>query len=405
MPVVVRRLGRLLILGMSAGCAWSNGGAAVHSGHTPAPTEACVPASWACGAVVRIDARSGAARWQVDTNGDVNSVVAGRRGGVFIAGGFTRVGGARRPYIAHVFADGRLDTRWQPRVWSRASVRGTQPTLALGRGRLFAVGLTTNPKRPTGIVAISARTGVVDRHWGVGIRIVDGVAPVAVAGRRLYVGAALVRGHTITGSVALLDATTGAFDPAFHTPILNGGEGTGVNTLAVAGRRLYVGGQYESIDRVRLNGLSVLDAGSGRLITSWRPRLSRCGVCVQASLVYGVAVGAAAVYVATAALRVDGGRRYGVALLNPTTAAVQPWSPRLAGNAEVVIRAGNRVYIGGDFTKVNDMPRRGLAALDPRTGRLLPSWQPSTGTSAVLSLSASANSVFAGTVLPAAPTA
>jgi len=80
MPVVVRRLGRLLILGMSAGCAWSNGGTTVHSGHTPAPTEACVPASWACGAVVRIDARSGAARWQVDTNGDVNSVVADRRG-------------------------------------------------------------------------------------------------------------------------------------------------------------------------------------------------------------------------------------------------------------------------------------------------------------------------------------
>lgn len=116
---------------------------------------------------------------------------------------------------------------------------------------------------------------------------------------------------------------------------------------------------------------------------------------------YWVAVGEAGVYVATAALRIDGARRYGVALLNPATGAVQPWAPHLAGNAEIIIRAGHRVYIGGDFTKVGDMPRRGLAALDPRTGRLLPSWQPSSGTSAVLSLSASAISVFAGTVLPA----
>ena len=363
-----------------------------------------MPASWACGAVVRIDARSGAARWQVDTNGDVNSVVADRRGGVFIAGGFTRVGGTRRPYIAHVFADGRLDTRWQPRVWSRASVRDTQPTLALGRGRLFAVGLTTNPKRPTGM----SRSALVP-GWSIGTGAWASESSTE-SPRWPWPDAACMSAprsfedtpSPVRGAARRHD---GCFRPRVSTPILNGGEGTGVNTLAVAGRRLYVGGQYESIDRVRLNGLSVLDAGSGRLIRSWRPRLSRCGVCVQASLVYGVAVGAAGVYVATAALRLDGGRRYGVALLNPTTAAVQPWSPRLAGYAEVIIRAGNRVYIGGDFTEVNNKPRRGLAAIDPRTGRLLPSWQPSSGTSAVLSLSASAKSVFAGTVLPAAPTA
>ena len=400
--LVVRPMRRIVLVlpVIAAGCGWFSASSTPQPGRTPARAAACLPASWACGDVVKLDAHSGVLIWQVETNGDVNSVVADGHGGVFIAGGFTRVAGVRRRYVAHILPSGRLDAHWQPRVWSRAPVRFTQPTLALRRGRLFAAGLTTSSERPAGIAAINANTGVVDPRWGVGLRVVGGVAALAVAGHRVYVGGTLVRRQTVIASVAALDLSTGALDQAFRTPVLSGGEGTGVNALAAAGGRLYVGGQYASVNNVPLNGLSVVDQKSGRLVGSWRPQLSRCGVCVQASLVYSVAVGQPGIYVAAAALRVDGKRREGLALMNPTTGAVQPWAPRVGGNAEVVTVGGGRVYIGGDFTRVDDRPRRGLAALDPRNGRVRPSWQPSVGTSAVLSLSAGGGSTFAGTVEP-----
>lgn len=46
-----------------------------------------------------------------------------------------------------------------------------------------------------------------------------------------------------------------------------------------------------------------------------------------------------------------------------------------AGMIKIIKKRNNRIYIGGDFTKINSQERKGLAALDATTGALL-DWQP-----------------------------
>lgn len=44
------------------------------------------------------------------------------------------------------------------------------------------------------------------------------------------------------------------------------------------------------------------------------------------------------------------------------------------GSVKAITRIGNRIYIGGSFTTVGGLPRRGLAALNAETGAVDPAW-------------------------------
>lgn len=71
-------------------------------------------------------------------------------------------------------------------------------------------------------------------------------------------------------------------------------------------------------------------------------------------------------------------------------------SVRVNGRVSDVLVVGNRVYLGGSFTRVNGNVRNHLAAVDARTGRLT-GWKPSANGD-VLTLEASSNGtvVYAG---------
>lgn len=381
------------------------GGNGLVGGRASAPVSltVCRQSSWACGSVVKIAAGTGARVWQVETDGAVNSVVADRHGGAFIAGGFRHVAGRVRPYVAHILADGRLDLDWRPRVWSRRSPRFTQATLALSRRHLFVAGLLRSPTAPhPHILAVDARTGVVDRVWGRGTWLVDGAAGMTVAAGRLYVAGTLVRGESVFACLTAMGTAAGLIDRAFRPRIAAVGDLGCAATVAVRRKTAYVGGTFTSVDGRRANGLGAVDAATGRVIASWRPRLGRCSACVRAALVYDLAVRGRRVYAALSARRVDGEPRHGLVRLDARSAQLDAWAPRLAGlsaNPQALVVVGDRVYIGGDFLRVNGTPRRELAALDVRTGRVLPSWRP-RASSVVLALSAAAGNVFVATVAP-----
>ena len=61
--------------------------------------------------------------------------------------------------------------------------------------------------------------------------------------------------------------------------------------------------------------------------------------------------------------------------LRPTGRLDPAWRLRTDGEVSTVVRALNRLYLGGSFTKVNGEPRLNLAAVDARTGALL-DWRP-----------------------------
>ena len=155
-----------------------------------------------------------------DTTGQASGVVfaladAGER--TIIGGRFTHFGSRVRANVAAVKADGTVDLAWNP------GTDGTVEAVAVSEdgSTVFLGGtFTTVGGQPrANLAAVDAVTGEVLADW---------------------------------------TADTGGTNPV-------------VNSLAVEGDRLYVAGKYGSIDGTTRKRLVALDAGTGNLITSFRP--------------------------------------------------------------------------------------------------------------------------------------
>ena len=75
-------------------------------------------------------------------------------------------------------------------------------------------------------------------------------------------------------------------------------------------------------------------------------------------------------------MRIDGKLRSGLAAISLPSRALTPWHPTVSGPFTDLATARDAVYVTGPaFSAAGEIARRTLAALDPRTGRLLP-WNP-----------------------------
>jgi Domain of unknown function (DUF5122) beta-propeller len=68
--------------------------------------------------------------------------------------------------------------------------------------------------------------------------------------------------------------------------------------------------------------------------------------------------------------------RRNVVAFDAKTGAFTRFRPKVNGAVWAVRTTRHAVYIGGDFTKVNGIPREGLAKLNPRTGKVDRSFKP-----------------------------
>jgi hypothetical protein len=132
------------------------------------------------------------------------------------------------------------------------------------------------------------------------------------------------------------------------------------NTLLPVRERVYVAGSFRA-SGVRRNGLVALAASNGRVDRRWAPRAQSCSVCAGFAVLYGLAASAHRIYVSGNFRRINGVRRDGIAALDPRSGAVDPhWKPARGGKAILRLRvSGSRLYLGG---------MNGLRALDARTG-------------------------------------
>lgn len=121
---------------------------------------------------------------------------------------------------------------------------------------------------------------------------------------------------------------------------------------------------------LRRNGLVALDARTGTPDRSWAPRVPNCGSCIGFGVVYGVAASTARVYVSGDFHEIGGVARDGVAAFDPRTGRLdRAWVPAAGGTRVYALAlAGSRLYLGG---------AAGLVALDPRTGARIPLRQSS----------------------------
>jgi hypothetical protein len=72
----------------------------------------------------------------------------------------------------------------------------------------------------------------------------------------------------------------------------------------------------------------------------------------------------------TPAAGVGGGtvNRSNIVAFNAATGAIQPFAPSINGQVWAIVAANGALYVGGTFSSVNGVARRGLVKLDPTTG-------------------------------------
>lgn len=323
-------------------------------------------------------------------DGQVSDVVGDGRDGWYVGGQFL-IGGQRRA-VTHVLASGEIDPDFDATVGSFVT------SLALADGTLYAGRYFWPNAKDRGVVALDAVTG--ERKPFASPRGGSGVTELLLAGDRLYVGqdgayavdpqtgakhagfdcadcpegvtALAHAGDSLyvggTNGVIAVDGATGARRPAF-APAYTTERGAppyepevGARVLLVDGDRLLVGGESLPFDGPSRT-LAAVDLQTGQpdpsfargfrnpifdmildgetLVTGGRRRDGRD---------------------ATAVIRLDRGTgrfQYAIAM-------------ELDGPIDALAGGNTRFFVGGRFGTAHAIATDGVAAVDVRTGRLVP---------------------------------
>ncbi|MGW1342899.1 LamG-like jellyroll fold domain-containing protein [Kribbella sp. NPDC002412] len=199
------------------------------------------------------------------------------------------------------------------------------------------------------------------------------VQGIAVAAGKVYVGgrftsvrppgAAAGTNEVAQAYLAAFDETTGDLVTAF-TPVLNG------QVYAVAasadGSRIFVGGDFTTVNGVTRNRIAAFDTATGALVTNWKPSVSY--------RVKTISVSGGTVYFGGSFGLVNNVERLRLAAVTADAGTLLPWAPAVNGDVYAVDVAddGSKVYAGGQFSTVNGTNQNTVSSLDPLSGGVLP---------------------------------
>jgi hypothetical protein len=284
---------------------------------------------------------------------------------LYVAGGFSTIGGQSRDGLAAVDTLTSTVTGWDP------AFEGVLFALAVEGSTVYLGGSFTVDGQASHLAAVDAATGQQVR-WAATTD--DDVRALALSGD----GSTLYAGGFFTtfngqpaGHIAAVDPATGDLDPWGATT------SDAVRALAVSGSTIEAGGEFTSADGVPRNGLAAIDPTTGAA-TSWNPNPD--------GQVLALAASGSTIYVSGFFTEIGGQPRAGLAALDALTGTASPWNPGVPGSAPpgseyvsalVVSSDGSTVYAGGRFNEIAGQSRHNLAALDATTGAAT-SWNPGT---------------------------
>jgi PKD repeat protein len=206
---------------------------------------------------------------------------------------------------------------------------------------------------------------------------IDGVVwSQAVIGTRVYAGGSFTSARPAgaaagTGTVArpnllAYDITTGVLLNDF-APSLNGQ----VRVVAVSPdkTRIYVGGDFTTVDGQSRRRIAAFDAATGALVSTFAPPLN--------SDVRAIVATNTTVYVGGSFAGVGNQARNNLAAFNASDGALLSWAPQATGGyvwSMAMSPQGDKLAVGGSFTALNGSsnPGYGLGMVDATTGASLP---------------------------------
>src|SRR5262249_51217281 len=127
--------------------------------------------------------------------------------------------------------------------------------------------------------------------------------------------------------------------------------------------RVYIGGDFTSVDGQSRGHLAAFDAATGALVSDFHPSLN--------GQVRAITVSDSVVYAGGSFGKVGGTTRTRLAAFNPADGALPSWRPS-ADNGQVqgmaVTPDGSKVVVGGRFTTLNHQAANGMGAVSTANG-------------------------------------
>jgi hypothetical protein len=284
--------------------------------------------------------------WNPHPNGPVDALESSSRGRIiYIGGSFTTLAGAARRNL------GAVDAKTGSAKGFHANTNGAVLALSRSRSRLYLGGVFNIAKHePRQHVAAVDLKGHLVRSWHPGTNGTVRTIRVAEHGTQVYLGGAFseINGHRgpflakLSNSGKVLTWRTHPDDPVW--------------SLAVTPDHVYAGGNgpggyVAAFSRSGSSAWKVHTDGGVQSMAWFHGALVAGGhfrkICTVAAG-HGCAPALAS--------------RDKLVSLNPDTGAVQPWNPAVNSGLGVfaVRSAGSKVYVGGVFTKVNNVPQQGF---------------------------------------------
>ena len=304
---------------------------------------------------------------------------------IYIGGNFTTMNGSTRRGLAAVSPGGILDDSWTPSVTGgypdvQAVVVSPDDSTVYVAGDFGAINGTTRAY----LGAVNASDGATTpwypnpggKIWG-----------VAASGSTVYAAGEF---STVCGAGSSCDQSTqtrnrfAAFDSdgslkAWDPNVNNSGF---LNTMAVSGSSVYVGGNFNTVGATPRNRLAAVDSAGN--LTSWDPSAD--------NTVSALALSGSTIYAGGSFTTVGGATRNRIAAIN-ADGSLDTWDPNANNAVSAITVSGTTVYAGGSFTAIGGQTRNRIAALDD--SGLATSWNPSAS-STVNAIAVSGSTIYAG---------
>jgi hypothetical protein len=176
-------------------------------------------------------------------------------------------------------------------------------------------------------------------------------------------GAAAGTNETPRTYLAAFDASSGQLITSFNHTFDNL-----VWEIAASpdGSRIYVGGDFTTVDGVSRQRLVAFDTSTGAVVNGWG---ARSDWRVNALATYGNTV-----YIGGSMHFINGTARTGLGAVTGDTGALLPWAPTADGDVDAlaVAKDGSKVFVGGKFNNISGTAHHAIASLDPTSGALIP---------------------------------
>jgi uncharacterized repeat protein (TIGR01451 family) len=160
-------------------------------------------------------------------------------------------------------------------------------------------------------------------------------------------------------NLAGIDATTG--QPTGFAPTVD----AEVFALAASpdGSRLYVGGNFNTVNGKTQKKIAVFNTATGALIT-WKPAAGWPNNVIRA-----IAVSPSTLYIGGAFTKIGQNTVSRIAELNASDGSLVPGFATTADNlVRALVLTPTRLYMGGNFATVNGTSQKSLTAVNPTTG-------------------------------------